>query len=134
VATILRTWSYQYQWLYDTISRLAAISLGGEVQFHHLPLQHLTISSESKVLDLCCGSAQATQYLVKYSQDVIGLDASLFSLQRAQRNVPQGHYVEALAEDMPFPNERMTQQDAFSRLSNLKAKHLLLLENANARL
>lgn len=104
MATVLRTWSYQYQWLYDGISRLAAISVGGEARFHQLPLQTLTISSESKVLDLCCGSGQATQYLVQYSQDVTGLDVSLVSLQRAQRNVPQAKYVEALAEQMPFPD------------------------------
>jgi demethylmenaquinone methyltransferase/2-methoxy-6-polyprenyl-1,4-benzoquinol methylase len=54
VATVLRTWSYQYQWLYDGISRLAALSVGGEMRFHQLPLQGLKISSDSKVLDLCC--------------------------------------------------------------------------------
>ncbi len=102
MATILRTWSYKYQWLYDGISRLAALSVGGEARFHQLPLQGLIISSETKVLDLCCGSGQATQYLVQYSQDVTGLDISLLSLQRAQRNVPQAKYVEALAEEMPF--------------------------------
>jgi len=106
VATVLRTWSYQYQWLYDGVSRLAALSVGGEVQFHQLPLQGLTISSESKVLDLCCGSGQATQYLVQLSQDVTGLDISPVSLERAQRNVPQAKYVEALAEEMPFPDNQ----------------------------
>jgi hypothetical protein len=30
VATIFRDWSYRYQWLYDAISRLAALSVGGE--------------------------------------------------------------------------------------------------------
>jgi len=104
VASILRTWSYQYQWLYDRISRVAALSVGGEARFRKLPLQGLTISSETKVLDLCCGSGQATQFLVEYSQDVTGLDISPVSLQRAQRNVPQSKYVEALAEEMPFPN------------------------------
>jgi demethylmenaquinone methyltransferase/2-methoxy-6-polyprenyl-1,4-benzoquinol methylase len=104
VASILRTWSYQYQWLYDAISRLAAISVGGESRFRQLPLQGLTIGAETKVLDLCCGSGQATQYLVKSSQDVIGLDISPVSLQRAQRNVPQAKYVEALAEEIPFPD------------------------------
>ncbi len=102
MATIFRTWSYKYQWLYDGISRLAAISVGGEGRFHQLPLQGLIISSESQVLDLCCGSGQATKYLVEYSQNVIGLDVSPVSLQRAQRNVPQAKYVEALAEEMPF--------------------------------
>jgi demethylmenaquinone methyltransferase/2-methoxy-6-polyprenyl-1,4-benzoquinol methylase len=104
MATILRTWSYQYQWLYDGVSRLAALSVGGEKRFHQLPLQGLTIGAETKVLDLCCGSGQATQYLVQYSQDVTGLDISPVSLQRAQRNVPQAKYVEALAEEMPFPD------------------------------
>ncbi len=104
MASILRTWSYQYQWLYDAISRLAAISVGGESRFRQLPLQGLTIGAETKVLDLCCGSGQATEYLVKSSQDVIGLDISPVSLQRAQRNVPQANYVEALAEEIPFPD------------------------------
>ena len=104
MASILRTWSYQYQWLYDAISRLAAMSVGGESRFRQLPLQGLTIGAETKVLDLCCGSGQATEYLVKSSQDVIGLDISPVSLQRAQRNVPQAKYVEALAEEMPFPD------------------------------
>lgn len=104
MATILRTWSYQYQWLYDGISGLAALSVGGEARFHQLPLQGITISSETKVLDLCCGSGQATKFLVQSSHDVTGLDVSPVSLQRAQRNVPQAKYVEALAEEMPFPD------------------------------
>ena len=102
MATILRTWSYQYQWLYDGISRVAALSVGGESQFHQLPLQGLTISTDAQVLDLCCGSGQATKYLVQSSQYVTGLDVSPLSLGRAKRNVPQANYVEALAEEMPF--------------------------------
>lgn len=102
MATVLRTWSYQYQWLYNGVSRLAALSVGGERRFHQLPLQGLTIASETKILDLCCGSGQATQYLLQYSQDVTGLDVSPVSLERAKRNVPQAQYVEALAEEIPF--------------------------------
>lgn len=104
MATILRTWSYQYQWLYNGVSRLAALSVGGESRFHHLPLQGITIQPETKVLDLCCGSGQATKFLVQSSQDVTGLDISPVSLQRAQQNVPQAQYVEAPAEEMPFPD------------------------------
>ncbi|WP_445633179.1 Demethylmenaquinone methyltransferase [Nostoc sp. DSM 114161] len=102
MATILRDWSYRYQWLYDTISRLAALSVGGEGRFRQLALQGLTIDSDTQVLDLCCGSGQATQFLVKLSQNVTGLDASPFSLQRAQKNVPSASYVQAFAESMPF--------------------------------
>jgi len=55
---------------------VAALSVGGEARFRQLALQGLTINPETKVLDLCCGSGQATQVLVQYSQDVTGLDAS----------------------------------------------------------
>ncbi|MFS0517464.1 class I SAM-dependent methyltransferase [Nostoc sp. UIC 10607] len=102
MATILRDWSYRYQWLYDGISRLAALSVGGEARFRQLALQGLTIHSDTQVLDLCCGSGQTTQLLVKISQNVTGLDASPKSLLRARQNVPLASYVEAFAEEMPF--------------------------------
>jgi demethylmenaquinone methyltransferase/2-methoxy-6-polyprenyl-1,4-benzoquinol methylase len=102
VGTILRTWSYQYQWLYDRISAIAALSVGGEARFRQLSLQNLTIPADTKVLDLCCGSGQATSVLVQRSKDVTGLDASPLSLERAKKNVPQAQYVEGLAEEMPF--------------------------------
>jgi ubiquinone/menaquinone biosynthesis C-methylase UbiE len=102
MATILRDWSYRYQWLYDAIARLAALGVGGEARFRQLALQDLTIHSDTKILDLCCGSGQTTQFLVKYSQDVTGLDASPLSLQRARKNVPEASYIEAFAEKMPI--------------------------------
>lgn len=105
MSTILRTWSYKYQWLYDLISRIAALSVGGEARFRQLPLQNLNISSESNVLDLCCGSGQATRFLVKLSHHVTGLDISPVSLERARQNVPEAEYVEALAEDTPLLDE-----------------------------
>ena len=102
MATILRDWSYRYQWLYDTISRLAALSVGGEGRFRRLALSGLTLQQDTKILDLCCGSGQATEVLVQYSQNVTGLDASPKSIKRAQTNVPSAQYVEAFAENMPF--------------------------------
>jgi demethylmenaquinone methyltransferase/2-methoxy-6-polyprenyl-1,4-benzoquinol methylase len=106
MATVLRNWSYQYQWLYDGISQLAALAVGGERRFHHLPLQNLTIRHETKILDLCCGSGQATRFLVEYSQNVTGLDASPLSLGRAKRNVPLANYVEGLAQEIPLPDNQ----------------------------
>lgn len=106
MATILRDWSYRYQWLYDGISRLASLSVGGETRFRQLALQSLTINRNTQILDLCCGSGQATNFLVKYSQNVTGLDASPLSINRAKKNVPSAKYVEAFAEDMPFSNNK----------------------------
>ncbi len=102
MGTILRTWSYQYQWLYDGISNVAAIAVGGAARFRRLALTGLEIDPHAKILDLCCGSGQVTGILLEYSDDVTGLDISPLSLSRSRRNVPQAKYVEALAEDMPF--------------------------------
>ncbi len=106
MATILRDLSYRYQWLYDGISRLSALSVGGEARFRRLALEGLTILPEAAVLDLCCGSGQTTQVLVERSRHVTGLDASPFSIKRAQQNVPQAEYVEAFAEAMPFADNQ----------------------------
>jgi len=106
MATILRDWSYQYQWLYDGFSRLAALSVGGERRFRQLALEDVTIVPETSVLDLCCGSGQATKFLVERSRHVTGLDASPRSLKRAQQNVPEADYVEAFAEAMPFSDHQ----------------------------
>jgi demethylmenaquinone methyltransferase/2-methoxy-6-polyprenyl-1,4-benzoquinol methylase len=88
VATILRHWSYRYQCLYDGISRLAALGVRGEARLRQLAMLGLTIHADTKVLDLCFVSGQATQFLVKVSQNLTGVDASTLSLKRAQQNVP----------------------------------------------
>jgi demethylmenaquinone methyltransferase/2-methoxy-6-polyprenyl-1,4-benzoquinol methylase len=76
--------------------------VGGERRFRELALTGLTLTPETQILDLCCGSGQATGVLVEYSQNVTGLDASPLSLKRARNNVPQAQYVEGFAENMPF--------------------------------
>lgn len=124
MATILRDLSYRYQWLYDGISRLAALSVGGEQRFRQLALEGLTIQPETTVLDLCCGSGQATQFLVARSQHVTGLDASPFSIARARHNVPQATYVEAFAEAMPFPDQSFDLVHTSAALHEMESTQL----------
>ncbi len=124
MATILRDLSYRYQWLYDSISWIAALSVGGESRFRRLALEGLTIQPETQVLDLCCGSGQATQILVERSQHVIGLDASPFSIKRAQRNVPQAQYVEAFAEAIPFPDQHFDLVHTSAALHEMQSDQL----------
>ena len=124
MATILRTLSYRYQWLYDGISRIAALSVGGENNFRQLALQGLTINSDSKILDLCCGSGQATQVLTKLSRNVTGLDASPLSLKRAKENVPQADYVEAFAEDIPFADREFDLVHTSAALHEMQPEQL----------
>ncbi len=105
MATIFRTWSYQYPWLYALISRLATVNVGGEVRFHQLPLENLAIAPGQKVLDLCCGGGQATVYLVQTGAEVVGLDASPKALERSKIAVPGAQYVQGLAENLPFADQ-----------------------------
>ncbi len=124
MATIFRTWSYQYQWLYDGISRLAALSVGGEKRFRHLALQGLQINSDIEVLDLCCGAGQTTQFLVQFSRRVTGLDASPIALQRAAANVPQAKYVEGLAEKMPLADNRFDLVHTSAAMHEMNSEQL----------
>ena len=105
MATFLRPLSYKYQWLYDTISRLAALGVGGENNFRQLALQGLEIKPDTAILDLCCGAGQTTKFLVESSEQVTGLDISPVALNKAKKNVPEANYVEGLAQDLPFADD-----------------------------
>lgn len=133
MATILRDLSYRYQWLYDGISKLAALTVGGEARFRQLALEGLTIDPETRILDLCCGSGQATQYLVRRlaqsgkcfaSNQVVGLDASPLSIRRSQKNVPQAEFVEGWAEAMPFEAEQFDLVHTSAALHEMKPDQL----------
>lgn len=124
MATILRQWSYQYPWLYDGISRLATLGVGGEARFRKLALKGLSIPKDSQILDLCCGGGQTTRFLVSYSSRVIGLDASPVALKRAEKTVPDAEYVEGLAEAMPFEEEKFDLVHTSVALHEMKPQQL----------
>lgn len=102
MATFLRPLSYRYPWLYNAISRTAALAVGGEARFRQLALAGLDIQAETPVLDLCCGSGQTTQVLAARSHRVTGLDASPRAIERARQVVPNASFVEGWAEAMPL--------------------------------
>lgn len=104
MATFLRDWSYRFPWLYRSISRAAALAVGGRERLRRLPLQGIQIHPQERVLDLCCGPAEVTPLLAELSQQVVGLDASPKALAEARKRLPQVEFVEAFAQDMPFPN------------------------------
>jgi demethylmenaquinone methyltransferase/2-methoxy-6-polyprenyl-1,4-benzoquinol methylase len=128
MATILRDWSYQYPWLYQGISSTLALAVGGNARLRELPLEGLPIAGDSRVLDCCCGRGEATRFLVKYSQHVIGLDASPKALAVARQAVPEANYVEAFAQAMPFDNH------TFDIVHISMALHELSLDSLQAAL
>ncbi|MGK7894349.1 MAG: class I SAM-dependent methyltransferase [Xenococcus sp. (in: cyanobacteria)] len=124
MATFLRPLSYQYPWLYNTISRLSALAVGGEKRFRSLSLEGIKINSDSKILDLCCGSGQTTQFLVQKSSQVMGLDASPKAIERAKKRVPQANYVNALAEKIPFSEQEFDIVHSSVALHEMETKQL----------
>ena len=124
MATIFRDLSYRYQWLYDGISRLAAVTVGGEPRFRQLALQNLKLQSDTQILDLCCGSGQVTRFLVNFSENVTGLDASPLSIQRAQKNVPNATYIKAFAENMPFADSLFDVVHTSAALHEMQSEQL----------
>lgn len=105
MATFLRGLSYQYPWLYQAIARTTAIAVGGYERFQQLPVRGVTIECSDTVLDLCCGRGEATAWLVKCSDHVIGLDASPKAIAVARAAVPQAQYVEGWAQALPFADD-----------------------------
>ena len=124
MATFLRTWSYQYPWLYNAIARLAALGVGGEAKFRQLALQNLVINQNTQVLDLCCGAGQTTKFLVKQSAHVTGLDVSPVALARAKQNVPEAKYIEGLAQDIPLPDNQFELIHTSSALHEMTPQEL----------
>ena len=55
-----------------------------------------------RVLDLCCGHGNVTQALVNAGADVVGADFSTAMLAHARQRVPDGEFIEADAQDLPF--------------------------------
>ena len=124
MATFLRTLSYRYQWLYDGISYLAALAVGGEKRFRQLALQNLIITHDTQVLDLCCGAGQTTRFLVQKSSQVTGLDISPVALSRAKNNVPQAKYVEGLAQNIPLADNQFDLVHTSSALHEMTPQEL----------
>lgn len=104
MATIFRAWSYRHPRLYNSISLILTSLVGGQKRFHLLPFQGIDLDKNDRILDLCCGGGQATQYLIHYSPNVTGLDLSPVVLKRAAKLVPDANYVEGLAEKIPLPD------------------------------
>uniref|UniRef100_A0ACD5H1W3 Class I SAM-dependent methyltransferase n=1 Tax=Desertifilum tharense IPPAS B-1220 TaxID=1781255 RepID=A0ACD5H1W3_9CYAN len=106
MATILRELSYRYQWLYDGVSQLAALSVGGERRFRQLALKNLDLQPQTQILDLCCGGWSNHAVSRRILPTGNRLRCFPLSLKRAQRNVPQASYVESFAESMPFEDNQ----------------------------
>jgi len=67
-----------------------------------IPALIADLEPDLRVLDLCCGHGNVTEALVKAGANVVGADFSTAMLEYAQRRLPDGEFIEADAQDLPF--------------------------------
>jgi len=58
------------------------------------------------VIDVGCGTGLASEPFALNGFPVTGVDASAEMLEFARRRVPEANFIEACAEELPFPDER----------------------------
>ena len=100
----LRTLAYRHRWLYDSVTAISAVAVGGVERLRDLGADWLAeaIGAGASVLDLCCGGGDAAIALASRGFAVTGLDVAPRALEQAARRAPQLSWIEGLAEDPPF--------------------------------
>lgn len=105
----LRTLAYRHRWLYDSVTAISAVAVGGVERLRDLGADWLAeaigagaIGAGASVLDLCCGGGDAAIALAGRGFAVTGLDVAPRALEQAARRAPQLSWIEGLAEDPPF--------------------------------
>ena len=99
--------AYRYRWIYDTVTAVSSLSVGGVAQLRNLGLDALRnrLKPGAAVLDLCCGSGEAAAPWITAGFSVTGLDIAPRALDLAAIRQPRLQRVEGLAEDPPLPSE-----------------------------
>ena len=108
MSSFLRPLAYRYRWIYDTVTAVSSLSVGGVESLRSLGLDVLRnrLQSGAAVLDLCCGSGEAAAPWLAEGFAVTGLDISPRALELAAERHPGMTRVEGLAEDPPLPDGR----------------------------
>ncbi len=107
MSSFLRPLAYRHRWIYDTVTAVSSLSVGGVEKLRGLGLDALKSRLEpgTAVLDLCCGSGEAAAPWLAAGFEVTGLDISEHALDLAAKRHPALKRVEGLAEDPPL-NDR----------------------------
>lgn len=104
MTSFLRPLAYRYRWLYDTVTAVSSLSVGGVDRLRGLGVEALQphLPAGATVLDLCCGSGEAAAPWLAKGFLVTGLDVSPLALSLAAQRHPDLTRVEGLAEDPPL--------------------------------
>ena len=101
----LRRLAYRHRWLYDSVTAVSSLSVGGTARLRRLAADWLlaALPPGARVLDLCCGSGEAAAPLLAAGAQVTGLDIAPRALELAARRHPSLTTVQGLAENPPLP-------------------------------
>ena len=104
MSSFLRPLAYRHRWIYDFVTAMSSLSVGGADRLRGLGLEALRphLKPDATVLDLCCGSGEAAAPWLEAGYRVTGLDISPRALSLAARRHPAMTRVEGLAEDPPL--------------------------------
>ncbi|MCF8131521.1 MAG: class I SAM-dependent methyltransferase [Synechococcus sp. Tobar2m-G35] len=100
----LRRLAYRHRWIYDSVTAVSSLPLGGPARLRRLAADWLlaALPPGARVLDLCCGSGEAAAPLLAAGAQVTGLDIAPRALELAGRRHPTLTLVQGLAEDPPL--------------------------------
>jgi ubiquinone/menaquinone biosynthesis C-methylase UbiE len=83
---------------------------GGETSFRERCVKFATLTDGDRILDLCCGTGELTTVIADkgLGEDLIGVDISEPSIERARRRTPSMPitYMTASADDLPFSSSQ----------------------------
>ena len=107
MTSFLRPLAYRHRWIYDSVTAVSSLSVGGVARLRGLGLEILRnrLEPDAKILDLCCGSGEAAAPWISAGYAVTGLDVSPRALDLAAERHPLMQRVEGLAEAPPLTDQ-----------------------------
>ena len=107
MTSFLRPLAYRHRWIYDSVTAVSSLSVGGVGRLRGLGLDALShrLEPNAEILDLCCGSGEAAAPWISAGYAVTGLDVSPRALDLAAERHPLMQRVEGLAEAPPLKDQ-----------------------------
>ena len=107
MTSLLRPLAYRHRWIYDSVTAVSSLSVGGVARLRGLGLEALShrLKPNAEILDLCCGSGEAAAPWIDAGYAVTGLDVSPRALDLATQRHPLMQQVEGLAEEPPLKDQ-----------------------------
>jgi demethylmenaquinone methyltransferase/2-methoxy-6-polyprenyl-1,4-benzoquinol methylase len=103
MTSFLRPLAYRHRWIYDSVTAVSSLSVGGVARLRGLGLESLRnrLEPDAEILDLCCGSGEAAAPWISAGYAVTGLDVSPRALDLAAQRHPSCNGLRDLLRRLP---------------------------------